>query len=209
MGQTYYLYNKTKREYILPSILDAGYKLLEWAFSETLMHILVILLDPSYKNFTFAGRWAGDDICAIGEYTNKLDDEPWSSEIMEKTNVNLTGYIFRECDKNIFSSEVEYKVFIKITPSGNFFNEKLNFNIVNDTKKEYVTYKYKKEEGPYYGSKTMAILCLLKAYSDDMSMLSEYEYTGRWGRDPVKITKDQPPENYASIDDMCYSNEPY
>lgn len=81
MGQYWKPVNLTKREYIDPHKLGTGIKLLELASSTNLASALVILLavmperrgGGDFQNNPFIGRWAGDKVVFVGDYSADSD----------------------------------------------------------------------------------------------------------------------------------------
>lgn len=81
MGQYWKPVNLTKREYIHPHRLNVGLKLLEQASSPNMAGALTILLAAmpvkrgggDFKNNQFIGRWAGDVVTFVGDYSANED----------------------------------------------------------------------------------------------------------------------------------------
>lgn len=81
MGQYWKPVNLTKREFIDPHRLNTGIKLLELASSSDLAAALVILLavmpmrrgGGDFQNNPFIGRWAGDKVVFVGDYSRDAD----------------------------------------------------------------------------------------------------------------------------------------
>ncbi len=75
MGQYFYIVNLAKREYIDPHRLDCELKLWEIVASDVL-NVLGLLLRQScetgggdiQKEYSTAGRWAGNRIVIVGDY---------------------------------------------------------------------------------------------------------------------------------------------
>jgi hypothetical protein len=83
MGQYHWTINLTKKEFIHPHKIGLGLKLLEQVgFEGSMGDILVMLLacsndrgggDIRTETTGLVGRWAGDKIAIIGDYTEKGD----------------------------------------------------------------------------------------------------------------------------------------
>lgn len=81
MGQYWKPVNLTKREFIDPHRLNTGIKLLELASSSDLAAALVILLavmpqrrgGGDFQSNPFIGRWAGDKVVFVGDYSIDAD----------------------------------------------------------------------------------------------------------------------------------------
>lgn len=116
MGQYYYVYNKTKKEYLHPHELDSGLKLLEMSCNCDFSSILFTLLANSngrgggdlcrsifdekgnYKDTIspeFSGRWAGDEIVVQGDYA-KQDDPSFISESEQESYENISQIILTQ-----------------------------------------------------------------------------------------------------------------
>ena len=87
MGQYWKPVNLTKREFINPHKLGTGIKLLELASSPDLAAALVILLAAmpvrrgggDFQSNPFIGRWAGDKVVFVGDYS--VDEDMPNSPI--------------------------------------------------------------------------------------------------------------------------------
>lgn len=81
MGQYWKPVNLTKREFINPHKLGSGIKLLELSSSSGLAAALTILLavmperrgGGDFQNNPFVGRWAGDKVVFVGDYSIDAD----------------------------------------------------------------------------------------------------------------------------------------
>src|SRR4051794_11567429 len=84
MGQYFIAVNKTRREYVCSWDIGGGAKLWEWCANST-AGIFPYLLrqsneggggDINIENPQFAGRWAGEIVCLVGDYDrSKLYEE--------------------------------------------------------------------------------------------------------------------------------------
>ncbi|TXH15398.1 MAG: hypothetical protein E6R03_07265 [Hyphomicrobiaceae bacterium] len=81
MGQYHKVFNLTKREFLNPHKLGNGLKLLEWGGPGGVPDALVVLLACSsgrgggdyQSDSEMVGRWAGDQIAVIGDYSEDGD----------------------------------------------------------------------------------------------------------------------------------------
>jgi hypothetical protein len=81
MGQYWKPVNLTKREYINPHKFGSGIKLVELASSSDLAAALTILLAAmperrgggDFQSNPFIGRWAGDKVVFVGDYSIDAD----------------------------------------------------------------------------------------------------------------------------------------
>jgi hypothetical protein len=82
MGQYHFPVNIDKREYIYPHLLNGGLKMLEWGSGGGTTLGLTVLLacshnrgggDIKHNDPRICGRWSGDRIIVLGDYTEPGD----------------------------------------------------------------------------------------------------------------------------------------
>lgn len=100
MGQYHLPVNIDKREFIYPHLLNNGLKMLEWGSGGGTTVALTVLLACSHNrgggdlrinDSRICGRWSGDRIIVLGDYTEPGD--PGTAPLYEMTEAYAQGGI--------------------------------------------------------------------------------------------------------------------
>lgn len=122
MGQYHIPVNLDKREFINPHLLNNGLKMLEWGQGGGTTVALTVLLACSHKRGggdlmaddagadKIMGRWAGDRIVVLGDYTEPGD--PGTASLYEELSGELPVTI---SNGNLHPWEYVHEVFTDIS----------------------------------------------------------------------------------------------
>jgi hypothetical protein len=110
MGQYHYPVNLTKKQYLNPHTFGDGLKLREFGCSSggTLTALTYLLASSNgrgggdFADGSLAGKWAGDKIAIIGDYSDKNDIEgidaaQMYAELRDSYYEDISVAVKREC----------------------------------------------------------------------------------------------------------------
>ena len=109
MGQYWYIVNLDKKEYVHPHQIGSGLKLREIAGTTTVAAALAILLAPlpgrdggDFEQDAMTGRWAGDRIALVGDYSEFADcSAPGWKEAVQLHQAEEDGREFKNISEEL------------------------------------------------------------------------------------------------------------